>query len=230
MIVGRGLLANSLSTLDSEEFIFYVNGISNSTITIIEEDNFEKRELKALAESYDDKTLVYFSTCMVNSIGSFSNQYIDHKYKTEVFIQNTFSRYLIIRTSNLVGKNLWNNNTLFNFLFNAIKEDIPIKINKRIKRNVMDIDDLSIILSSFLRNNPYSNCIVDLVYPRSYTMEEIVESFESYFSKKFIREETSKDIFAHFNANLEISNLLFEEVDLPSSNYLEKLLNKYYSV
>jgi dTDP-4-dehydrorhamnose reductase len=71
----------------------------------IPENNFETQELIAMANDIGDKTLVYFSTIQVNATENYSRPYVQHKIKMERLISNSFSNYIIIRTSNLVGNN-----------------------------------------------------------------------------------------------------------------------------
>lgn len=230
MIIGRGLIGNALSIYDNGDFVFYVNGISNSSISYISKDsNKEVVELKKILKRYPSKILVYFSTCMVNSINEFSNNYINHKYNIELFIQQNFINYLIIRTSNLVGNNAWNKNTLFNFLANSIISNTEIVINKSVIRNVLDVDDLAYILNKYLTNNQKFNTTIDLVYPQSFSMKDIISAFESSFKMEFSFKETSKDIFAHFKADLDFSTLLFTKYNkIQETDYLSRIIKKYY--
>jgi hypothetical protein len=230
MILGRGLIANALSVYDRQNFIFYVNGISNSSITHISEtNNHEIIELGKILEECPDKVLIYFSTCMVNSIDEFTNSYITHKYNIELFIKQNFQNYLIVRTSNLVGNNTWNNNTLFNFLANSIKSESEIVINKTMIRNILDVDDFAYILDKYLIEGQKFNTVIDLVYPRSYSMNDIIIAFEKSFNKKFNFKETNKGIFAYFNADLSLSTQMFSKYrQVQEEDYISWVVNKYY--
>ena len=116
MIIGRGLLANALANIDNEKSIFYVNGISNSVISSIPENNFEAEEINEIAKNNQAKIFIYFSTIQVNLEENFDRPYVQHKIRIERQIDKLFPNYTIIRTSNLVGNNSWNKHTLFNFL------------------------------------------------------------------------------------------------------------------
>lgn len=231
MIVGRGLIGKALLKYDNDKTLFYVNGISNSRIKDSDIGvNNEIIDLKNLLNEHQNKTLVYFSTCMLNSINEFSNDYINHKNNVEMFIQQNFKNYLIVRTSNLVGNNPWNPNTLLNFLVNALLLNSEITINKQILRNILDVDDLTYLLNKYFVNVSEFNTIIDIVYPFTYTMEEIMFQIENSFKKSFSYKATDKDVFAHFNADLTLSHHLFKDsAALVNSNYLKALLHKYYS-
>ncbi len=231
MIIGRGLIANALVSYDRPDFIFYVNGISNSSIDQISKNgNSEIIELQRILTNNSSKVLIYFSTCMVNSIHEFANSYIHHKYNIELFIKNNFPHYLIVRTSNLVGNNTWNNNTLFNFLANSIRSGSEITINKSVIRNLLDVEEFAYILDKYLQSIQEFNTVVDLVYPLSFSMAKIIVDFENSFGKKFNFKETNKDIFAHFNADLTLSTLLFSKYyKICENGYISGMIDKYYN-
>src|ERR1051325_4378492 len=121
MIIGRGLMAKALAGIDDDKYLFYVNGISNSVIEKITEDNFEASEITEIAQNIGNKIFVYFSTALVNVQENYARPYVLHKYKMECLTKELFSTYTIVRTSNLVGHNPWNKHTLFNFLFNSLE-------------------------------------------------------------------------------------------------------------
>lgn len=230
MIIGRGLIANALSQYDSQDYIFYVNGISNSSIARISENyNHEVLELHEILKEDPDKVLVYFSTCLVSCIDEFANSYINHKHNIELFVKQNFRKYLIIRTSNLVGNNPWNNNTLFNFLANSLKSHAEIIVNKSIIRNILDVDDFAYILHKYLVELQKFNTTIELVYPHSFSMNDIIIAFEKSFNKKFNLKETSKDIFPGFKADLNLSTLLFSnDHKIQEDDYISGVIDKYY--
>ena len=90
MIRGRGLLANALSFIDSNKYLFYVNGICNAVMDRIPEDNFEAREIMEISKIMDNKIFVYFSTFQANLKVNYSKPYVQHKYKMECLIKKLF--------------------------------------------------------------------------------------------------------------------------------------------
>jgi hypothetical protein len=137
MIIGRGLMAKALAGIDNDKYLFYVNGISNSVIERIEENNFEASEMKKIAQNIGNKTFVYFSTALVNIPGNYKQPYVLHKHTMECLTKELFSSYAIVGASNLVGHNPWNRHTLFNFLYNSLKEGIEINLIEPAIRNVL---------------------------------------------------------------------------------------------
>ena len=228
MIIGRGLLANAVNVIDSSEFVIYANGISNSVLSEITKDNFEIKELEAIAGNYPEKLLVYFSTSQVNSEKNYCRPYVKHKLSIEEFISKNFSRYLIIRTSNLVGFNPWNSHTLFNYLHHALTVNEPICVNPALIRNFLDVEHFVSLLEEYISGYPL-NKIVEIVNPVSYSMSDIIHEFETFFSKKFTIEFTSESDFAVFELNPQLSLRLMEKAGVCFHDPIVDLLKKYYS-
>jgi dTDP-4-dehydrorhamnose reductase len=227
MIRGRGLLAKALTGIDSDKYFFYVNGISNSVVTFITEDNFEASELAEISKSVGNKIFVYFSTSQVNVKENYVRSYVQHKYKMECRTKELFPNYLIVRTSNLVGNNPWNTHTLFNFLYNSLKERTEIYVTESVIRNILDIDDFIKLFEYYLTHFPHENTTVDIVNPISYNMAEILYEFERIFSTKFIK-RPSEDNIAYFQAPVEFSLSLSKKCNISLDNYLPVILKKYY--
>lgn len=229
MIIGRGLVANAVKRIDSKGLVFYANGISNSVMGHIEKNNFEIKELEGIANDYPDKCLIYLSTCQVNSERNHSRPYVKHKLFIEEFISKNFSQYLIVRTSNLVGFNPWNSHTLFNYLNHALSVNQPIVVNPVLIRNFLDVDHFVSLLDSYLKYFK-KNKIVEIVNPVSYTMKQIIDDFEKFFSKKFILHlvDDNSD-FALFDLNPQLSLELMQRSGVCFHDPITALLKKYYA-
>ena len=165
MIIGRGLLGKALINIDSDKYLFYVNGISNSVIAEIPDDNFEAQQIKEIYEKIGDKTFIYLSTSQVNRKENFSRPYVLHKHKMEVLTTKLFANYIIVRTSNLVGNNPWNKHTLFNYLYNSLNVGNEIHVNEFIIRNILDVDYFVLLCEYYLNHFFTSNSSIDLVNP-----------------------------------------------------------------
>lgn len=228
MIIGRGLLGNSLATIDNDRYLFYVNGISNSVLHQIPKNNFEINEISGIADKKEERIFVYFSTSQVNSKLNQDRPYVKHKLFIEDLITKRFPRYLIIRASNLVGHNLWNKHTLFNYLYNSLTANEQITVNPAVTRNFLDTSHLTTLLQTYL--NKYStNKIIEIVNPVSFTMDQIINEFEKYFLKRFIIKRVSEiGDFALFELNVELSLDLFTICNIPTNDYTSNLLSKYY--
>jgi thioester reductase-like protein len=227
MIIGRGLLANALRELDEERYLFYVNGISNSLIENIQEDNFEMKEITAIAGKNYDKTFVYFSTIQLNSKENYNRPYVIHKIKMEELVKRLFPDYMIIRTSNIIGNNPWNYHTLFNYLYNSLKEQRKINIIESASRNILDVKHFMKLLNHYIIYYKKENTTVNIVNSISYSMFEILSMFEKIFETKFIKDNVEIKI-AKFEAPCLFSAQLIKECGIGLDNYLEGVIKKYY--
>jgi len=111
MVVGSGDIAKVLK--DSEDFIYFASGVSNSLE--VDTKQFE-REYNALLELSLDKRLVYFSSL---SIYDKDTPYTRHKRRMEEVIRSTFDKWCIIRLGNISWGS--NPNTIINFLRAKVK-------------------------------------------------------------------------------------------------------------
>jgi len=227
MIKGRGLMANVLRKIDDDKYLFYVNGISNSVIHEIPENNFEYDEIMQLAEDIEDRIFVYVSTTQVNVQENHSRPYVRHKFKMECLVKDSFSNYLVVRTSNLVGNNPWNTHTLFNFLYNALMAGREISVVESAMRNILDADHFTDLFDYYLKNEYHKNHIINIINPVTFNMAEILKAFEVVFNKSFLKNHV-EDSIAYFDAPAGLSLLLLENCDINLDNYLSTVIKKYY--
>lgn len=226
MIVGKGMLAKSLQKIDNDRFIFFCSGVSNSKET----DELEYDREKKLLQNYycNDKCLVYFSSYFVGYPEYLKIRYYRHKYEMENQVINNFRYYKIFRLPQVVGYSI-NKNTLTNFLFNSIANDIEINIYENVKRNLIDVEDIIKILEYVNQNNIFLNKTMNLISTQNFNIIDIVNTFEKILNKKSIKKFIKNDE-KHFIVNISselqkiynILNIKFDE------NYLNNLINKYY--
>ncbi|MGN6605065.1 MAG: NAD-dependent epimerase/dehydratase family protein [Ginsengibacter sp.] len=229
MIVGRGLLAKALREIDQDSYLFYVNGISNSVIENIGEDNFEMNEITAIARKNYGKTFVYFSTIQLNSKDNYQRPYVIHKIKMEELVKRLFPDYVIIRTSNIIGNNPWNTHTLFNYLYNSLTEGEKISVIDSASRNILDVDHFIKLTNHYLTHYKKQPATVNIVNSRSYRMVEIVSTFEKLFESKFVKDNIPV-VIAKFEAPCLFSAKLMQECGIESDNYLADVVKKYYPI
>ena len=230
MIIGRGLLANALKELDDDNYLLYANGISNSVLENIPKHNFEIQEIEEIAQKEEDKLFIYFSTSQVNSKANHERAYVKHKLYLENFIADNFANYLIIRTTNLVGNNPWNTHTLFNYLNHAITVNQQITVNPVLIRNFLDARHFATLLKVYLENGG-RNKMVEIINPASYSMQQIVNEFEHFFSKRFNLQKVNEvNDFALFELDASLTLKLMKECGLSFDDHIQSLLKKYYSM
>lgn len=227
MVVGKGLLASTFASYaEKDDVLIFASGVSNSKC--IEDSEFE-REFNLL-EQYkgSDKLLVYFSTSSIEDPFLMASLYIKHKLEIELYIKANFQRYLIVRLPNVVGKTK-NPNTLINFVHNCVQSEEKINIQLKATRYLIDVDDIFSYLDKVIVNEAVLNKTVNLIIAKKISVLQIVESFENYLGKKI-----EKEILPNAGGDylLEIDNIFNKNgiADLvDGKEYLNNLIQKYYS-
>ena len=221
MIIGNGLIANSLKNIDSEDLVFFASGVSNSLENKSSEFERDFSLLKATLENNRTAKFIYFSTLSINDQSKQDSLYVLHKKEIENYIKNYAENYLILRIGNIVGKG-GNPNTLFNFLNTQITNDRQFVVHSNARRLLIDIDDIS----NFLKSNcaDIKNEIINCAYPYYYNLKEIIEVIQIKTDKKAIYEETNEGDFYKVPFDKNISDF-FSGID--SDEYLELLVKKY---
>lgn len=146
MIIGHGLLAQSLRSEDREGLIFFCSGVSNSLETAPEA--FE-RELDLLRQQPSDEVLIYFSTISIFNPAKQNSPYIRHKVAMEDEVRARFNRHIILRLPNMVGAG-GNATNLFPYFLNAIAADERVLIYQNTHRDIMDTTALPEIVNCLL--------------------------------------------------------------------------------
>lgn len=228
MIKGRGLLAKALEPIDHQDYFFYVNGISNSIIDRIPENNSEESEIKAIAKSIGNKIFIYVSTIQVNAEENFNRPYVKHKLKMECLTKELFPNFIIVRTSNLVGNNPWNKHTLFNYLYNSLISESEVNVAESMLRNVLDTDHFVELFQYYLHHLRKQNDVIEIINPIFYSMSEVLVAFETVFSKKF-KKTHSKESVAYLRAPVTLSLSLVKNCNINIDDYISTILKKYYS-
>ena len=146
MIIGNGLLANSLRNIDRETVTFFCSGVSNSG-----EQNpkaFE-REYSLLCEQEKNKLLCYFSTVSIFNPSKQNTPYILHKVHMERQIQALFPEHLIVRLPNMMGEG-GNGSNLFPYFMRNIAEGKTVTIFDNTHRELMEVELLPAIVNGLL--------------------------------------------------------------------------------
>jgi nucleoside-diphosphate-sugar epimerase len=221
MIIGTGLIANSLKNIDSEDNLFFASGVSNSLETRSSEFEREFSLLKKSIEANSDGKLVYFSTLSVNDQSKQDSHYVLHKLEIEDYIKNNCSNYLILRIGNIVGKG-GNPNTLFNFLKNQIANNNEFKVHRKARRLLLDIDDIPKFLSTNCLT--IKNKTINFAYPFYYDLKEIIGAIQDQVQKNANYVESDEGDFYKVDFD-DITNEFFTGIE--PNEYLKILAEKY---
>jgi nucleoside-diphosphate-sugar epimerase len=149
MIIGKGLLANSLRRIDSPDVNIFCSGVSDS----LENNSVQfQREIDLLSQQNKALKILYFSTTSVFNPSKANSPYIKHKLNIENFIEDNYPDYIIIRLPNIVG-NGGNKNNLFPYLYQTILNGGPVKIFKHAVRHLMSANDLPEIVNMLIKSD-----------------------------------------------------------------------------
>ena len=226
MILGNGMIASAMKTIENTNFIFFCSGVSKSNE--IDESAY-LREKELLAQYYDTtKCLIYFSSYFVNFESYLAQRYYLHKLEMEHLIQENFKLFKIFRLPQVVGYST-NKHTLTNFLHNAIVSNLSINVYQGAQRNLIDLDDVVKVIEYTNQNNLFMNQSVNLIATQNYKIEDVIDVFEKIIGKKAIQniqpnQEKKFDILLSKELT-QIYNLFKINFD---ENYLYAIVIKYY--
>ncbi|ANF50411.1 hypothetical protein A0O34_07720 [Chryseobacterium glaciei] len=222
MIIGNGLIANSLKNIDSGDMLFFASGVSNSLETRSSEFEREFTLLKnTFKNNSDDSKLIYFSTLSINDQSKQSSHYVLHKKEIENYIQENSENYLILRIGNIVGKG-GNPNTLFNYLKAQISSSNKFSLHIKARRLLIDIDDIALFLDT--NCSQLKNKTINFAYPYYYDLKEIINAIQLKMDKKANYDEVNEGDFYKVDFD-ENTNNFFSKTT--SEDYMKILTEKY---
>ncbi|MDO4763889.1 MAG: NAD-dependent epimerase/dehydratase family protein [Flavobacteriaceae bacterium] len=226
MIVGNGLIASLFFDFDREDCVFFASGVSNSLETRKEEFSREENLIRDTIKENSDKIFIYFSTCSIYDSSKTESQYVKHKLKMEQIIAELCPKYIIFRVSNAVG-NGGNPNLLMNYLIRSVRNNEIINVHTKATRNLIDTEDIRNIVLESVQNQSF-NKIINLAYLENYSIIEILEIIENFFSVKLQLNLIKSGSGYHIDIN-DIENYFHRNQKTNKEEYLCKILEKYYS-
>lgn len=146
MIVGNGLIANSVRSVDRENIILFCSGVSNSAET--NADLF-KREIDLILQQDNTKLIVYFSTISIFNNNYKGKKYREHKINCEKIITDHFPDHIILRLPNVVSLD-GNRNNLFPYFYRSIIDNRQVTIYKDAVRYLISAEDIAPIIKCLL--------------------------------------------------------------------------------
>ena len=227
MVVGNGLLARCFESYNNDDrFLIFASGVSNSKTKNQEAYLRETLLLEKSIAEHPGKIIVYFSTCSVYDPDEKNSAYVKHKLNIEAAIQKLASQLYIFRVSNVAGKSS-NPNTLLNYFFHHIKNEINFDLWANACRNIIDIDDVFSVADEVLKNNPPSVNPINIASPFNYTVKEIVAAIESFLNVKSNYIEVDKG--SCFEIELSVTQTIFQKKQAKTgTEYLASMFAKYF--
>lgn len=226
MVIGNGLLANSLNKFESiDSVIVFASGVSNSKEHRKSEFDRELDLIKKYQFQYSDKRIIYFSTCSIFDNTLINSPYITHKLNIENFIKNNFKIYNILRLPNVIG-DCKNKNTFFNFFKEKIVQNEEITIQKFATRYLIDIDDITFLLPLIINQKEFCNNSINIAFDNKMLVSKILNLFEIVLNRKI----KNKIISDGSNYDIENKDFLFflKKINFKTNeNYNLDVLKKY---
>ena len=132
---------------------------------------------------------------------------------------------MIIRLSNIVGKG-GNENTIINYLVNAIKNNSNIHLWKNASRNILDIEDMGKVVRDIIKSGT-KNTVLNVANPNSYPVNLIVNRIENHLQKTANLTLVEKG--SSISIELKETKPYIQNTGKDFSiNYIDKLLRKYH--
>jgi nucleoside-diphosphate-sugar epimerase len=176
LIVGRGLLGESLNKLRHKDVLFFASGVSNSKQQNGPEFERETNLLIRTLEGTEKRHFYYFSTCSIFDSSLAESAYIAHKKQMEkIVLSKPVGR--VIRLPNVVGPT-GNPANLVNYLKYSIKRANPIKIQRDATRYLLGVDEMNLLLQDVV-DNAGEQKVLSLVPPINIKVTRIVSIIES---------------------------------------------------
>lgn len=205
MIIGNGLIANGMRSIDNDSVVFFCSGVSDSSKSLSIDFNREKELYKSIPK---DKKVIYFSTISVCDEND-KKPYVNHKRDMEQLVMK--NQYLIFRITQVLGTT-GNENNIVNYFVNKTKQQQEIVIQKNVRRSIVDIEDVTKLV---LRNIDKTNEIINFV---GYEVLYVTELIELIFN------------CLNLKTNVVVENGIenyIPESDLKIEGYTKGVLKKY---
>lgn len=223
MVIGKGLLGTELNNIDQDDVVFFASGVSDSKSTNSADFNREMDLLKQSMES-THQLFVYFSTCSIDNPDVQNSMYVQFKTKVEDYIKENRENYLIVRTSNLVGKG-GNMKTVINYFADHIIHNTQFDVWENAYRNVLDVVLLSKMLQYYIQYYNV-NCTITLCNTKDTKVIDIIKILEEILSKKANYKTLNKGVFFPIDHRLSLE--LSHQLNLENEMDIKNTLAKYY--
>jgi nucleoside-diphosphate-sugar epimerase len=227
MVIGNGLIAKRFYSYENDpEILIFASGVSNSKNKNEALFGREVELLQNTIDKYPNLKLVYFSTCSMHDPGEANSPYTLHKLQLEDLIQRRANQFNIFRVSQIVGK-ATNPNTVLNFFYYHIVNQINFDLWVNAYRNLIDMDDAYLIIDKILKSGMYGNQVIEVANPTSYKVTDIVAALEEVTGQSACAIPIEKGY--HFDIDISLILPVIKELKIDfDQSYLHNLVRKYY--
>lgn len=226
MIVGRGLLGKAFA--DSSEnyggYCIFVSGVSDSSLTDIREFERERDLIyKTITENYGLR-FIYISSVLSGHKGT-KNYYYSHKVNMEYLIKDISNDYIIFKVPQIIG-NGGNKNNLINHFKTAILNDEEVIVYNKIRRVILDIDDL-IDIVNYCKDKVYCETI-NISNIEKIKVVDLVNIIGKVLNKE---PKINTHILGYLDdwhlKNSDIVDEAIADLEIEPSGYTDRVITKY---
>jgi nucleoside-diphosphate-sugar epimerase len=226
MVIGNGMLAKAFySYIETEGVIIYASGVSNSSENSDESFQREISLLENCIKQNPNSLIVYFSTCSVSDESLKETKYVQHKKNIEKYIKEKAKKFIVFRLPIVIGNTI-NNFTLFNFLKDRLSSNEEIFIQKNAFRYLVDIDDVSNVLSKLIDCDEFLNSIIDVTFSNTISVLDI-----SNIMKRELQSKSKITIIngggSYYIKDTRFQKFMSNKEITFSEKYNEEVLKKY---
>ncbi|HTN39285.1 MAG TPA: NAD-dependent epimerase/dehydratase family protein [Arachidicoccus sp.] len=228
MVLGKGMIGTALQKVDRPDVLFCASGLSNSMGSDLAARQRERGLLQQQIRLHPAKTVVYVSSYSINDAAiALNSDYLQHKRQMENLVKETSRQYLILRTSNVVGRSRQSGN-LMNFIYRHICSGESFDVWTQTSRNLIDVEDFADMAADCLQTG-LLNRMVYLIHPEDILIQEIVRLFEKALSRKGHYQLVPKGTY--YNVDKSLSNTVFEKTGKAKAAdvYVADLIHKYFT-
>lgn len=229
MLIGKGMIARRFNDFaDRDNVVIFASGVSNSKETRPEPYARERQLVEQTLEQTLGCLFVYFSTASVADPIEVNSPYVKHKLELEQLIASRARYFLIVRASNVVG-GPGNPHTILNFFVDRVRSGEPFSIWQYATRNIIDLDDVYTIVTSYIANKQAWNQTIVVANPVSISPLAIVQAIEQHTGQKAVYELLDKG--SPFALPTDSISHLLQTIgkDWEPEQYIARLLKKYYA-
>ncbi|HMH20589.1 MAG TPA: NAD-dependent epimerase/dehydratase family protein [Puia sp.] len=227
MVKGTGLVGRVFKQYETaDEFLIFASGVSDSKSCTPSDLQREHDLLLESITNNPSKKTVYFSTSSVEDPDLKETPYIRHKLKMEALVRAHAPAFHIFRLSQLAGAN-GNPATILNYLYAKIVGGHAFELWKYSERNIIDAEDVYRIADHILKNELFTNQVINIANDKNYPVPYLVACIEAHTGKKAIFSE--KERGQPFRIDISETLPICRQLKIGfGENYLPQLLEKYY--
>jgi nucleoside-diphosphate-sugar epimerase len=116
---------------------------------------------------------------------------------------------------------------VLNFFYNHVKNGVNFDLWTNACRNIIDVDHSYLLIDQILKNNLFSNQVINIANPVNHPVKEIISAIETILNIKSNYIEIDKG--ACFEIDTFPIQPIIQELGIQfNPGYLKELLNKYY--